>query len=59
MGKAELLLLEGRSLKLGDTQPHTKKSWNNLIDLYKAWKRHKKLRSGDQNKYKLKILKSD
>jgi hypothetical protein len=29
--------LEGRRLKLGDTQPHTLESWKNLIDLYEAW----------------------
>ncbi len=37
---AEQLLLgavNGGRLKLGDTHPHTLKSWHNLIDLYEAW----------------------
>jgi hypothetical protein len=28
--------------KLGDTHPHTLKSWQNLIDLYEAWKKPEK-----------------
>lgn len=43
--KAEPLLLEavdGRRLKLGDTQPYTKESWNNLIELYEARSKPKK-----------------
>ena len=37
---AEKLLLpsvNGRRLKLGDTNPHTIESINKLIDLYTAW----------------------
>jgi len=37
--KAERLLLEAiesRRLELGDTYPHTLKSWHNLIDLHEA-----------------------
>ena len=43
--EAEPLLLEalkGRRLNLGDTHPHTLKSWNQLIDLYKAWNKPEK-----------------
>jgi hypothetical protein len=34
--------LEDRCLKLSDAHPHTLESWNNLIDLYKAWNKAEK-----------------
>jgi hypothetical protein len=34
--------VEGRRLKLGDTHPHTLKSWNNLIELYEVWNKPEK-----------------
>ena len=43
--KAEPLLKEaydGRRLTLGDTHPQTLESWNNLIELYKAWNKPEK-----------------
>ncbi|MFC1634229.1 hypothetical protein ACFL5Z_05255 [Planctomycetota bacterium] len=43
--KAELLLLEApqaRRLMLGDTHPNTMESWNNLINLYRAWNKPEK-----------------
>ncbi|MBW2580873.1 MAG: hypothetical protein JRD00_08020 [Deltaproteobacteria bacterium] len=33
IGKAR----RGKSLKLGDTHPHTQESIKNLIELYEAW----------------------
>jgi len=43
--KAKPLLfetVEGRRLKLGNTHPHTKESWNHLIALYEAWNKPEK-----------------
>ena len=43
--KAEPLFIQalnGRCLKLGDTHPHTKESFNELIDLYEAWNKPEK-----------------
>jgi len=37
-----LELAEGRRLKLGDTQPYTQQSLNNLIELYTAWNKPEK-----------------
>jgi len=34
--------VEGRSLKLGDTHPHTQESLNNLIELYETWNKLEK-----------------
>jgi hypothetical protein len=37
-----LEMLEGRRLKLGETQPGTIASLNNLIALYEAWNKPEK-----------------
>jgi hypothetical protein len=43
--KAEPLLVgavENLRIKLGDIHPHTKESFNNLIELYEAWDKPEK-----------------
>ena len=44
--KAEPLLLlealQAHRLMLGDTHPNTIESWNNLINLYRAWDKSEK-----------------
>jgi hypothetical protein len=39
-----------RSLKLGDTHPHTIESFRNIIDLYEAWNKPEKA-----NEWKVKL----
>jgi len=59
---SELLLLEAvrhRRLKLGDSHPHTLKSWNHRIELYEAWNKPKKAKEWRANILETEAVKSD